>query len=88
MTRHARRCGIHGKDAARESKPVEAFDRRLQIGRILEFHKAEPSGVTGHAIAYDLCERNIVALLGEPLPQLCFTTRVRYISNEQSQHRF
>jgi hypothetical protein len=88
MTIHARGCRVHSKDATRKSKAVEAFDCGLQIGRVLEFYKTEPSGVTGHAIAYHLRECNGVALFLEPLSEFSFTTRVRYISNKQSQHCF
>jgi hypothetical protein len=88
VTREPWRGGIYCKDAAGEAQPIQSFDCSLQIRNILEFHETEPSGVTGDAIAYHLCECNGVALLLEPLSKLCFTTRVGYIPNKQSQHRF
>jgi len=60
-------CGIHGEDSARQTLAIEPVHGRLQIRRILKFHKAESTGVTSDAIAYYLCKGYGMALLLEPL---------------------
>jgi hypothetical protein len=43
--------------------------------------------MTGDTVAYNLCERDRMALILEPLPQLYFAAGVRNVSDKQSQHR-
>ena len=59
---------IDSENPSRKTLAVEPFHCRLQVPRILEFNKAEPSRMTSHPIAYYLCERYGMALIFKPLP--------------------
>jgi hypothetical protein len=59
---------IDSQNASRETLAVEAFHCCLEIPCILEFNETEPSGMTSHAVAYNLRERDGMALIFEPLP--------------------
>ena len=65
--RSTRCCRIYGKNSAGKALAIQAFHSRLQIRGVLEFHKAEATGVASNAITYYLGKRYGMTLLLEPL---------------------
>ena len=60
-------CRIDGKNSPGKTLAVQPIYGGLQIRHVLQFHKAESTGVASDAIAYHLCKRYGMALLLEPL---------------------